>query len=291
MTRLFRPTVIPLLALLVLPALPGCATAPDLRDAEARAEYERINDPIEPFNRAIFALNRAIDKALIRPLATLYRDLVPQAVRDAIGNVLANLGTPVVLANDVLQGEPERAKRTLARFVVNSTVGMGGIADVAAEMGVPRHTEDFGQTLAVWGVGEGPYLVLPLIGPSNPRDAVGLVADFFTSPLNWYAVNTGQDWITFAHTGTTALDSRTRHMKALDEVEQTSLDYYAAIRSLYRQRRQDEIRNGQGGSRMPAPGLTELKRHLPGGMMTELSAAEPPPYPLTEQNAATGLTP
>ncbi|MEK7246697.1 MAG: VacJ family lipoprotein, partial [Pseudomonadota bacterium] len=166
------------LALLAaVPPLSGCATAPDPSNADALAEYRQINDPIEPANRVIFAFNRAIDAAILKPLAKIYRDFTPKIFQDAVGNILANLRAPVVLANDVLQGEGKRAGNTLARFVVNSTVGLGGMIDAASEMGVPRHAEDFGQTLAVWGVPEGPYLMLPLFGPSNPRDLVGLAAD------------------------------------------------------------------------------------------------------------------
>ncbi len=234
----------------------GCATAPDPSNPDAVAEYRQTNDPLEPANRLIFALNRAIDAVLLKPLATLYREFTPKVFQEAIGNILANLRTPVVLANDVLQGEGQRAGDTLARFVVNSTLGFGGMIDVASEMGVRPHAEDFGQTLAVWGVPEGPYLMLPLFGPSSPRDAVGLVADFFSDPINWYAMNTGQEYITYSRTGTTGVDARARHMKELDDLERTSMDYYAAIRSLYRQRRADEIHNGRGSSNTPAPGMS-----------------------------------
>ncbi|MBM3580890.1 MAG: VacJ family lipoprotein [Alphaproteobacteria bacterium] len=253
--------------------LAGCATAPS--DPEARAEYQRINDPFEPANRFVFALNRAIDAAIVKPLAALYREFTPKVLQEAIGNILANLRSPVVLANDVLQGEGKRAGHTLARFVVNSTVGLGGAVDVASEMGIPRHAEDFGQTLAVWGVPEGPYLVLPIFGPSNPRDTVGLVADFFTDPINWYAVNTGQEFITYSRAGATGIDVRARHMKELDDLERTSLDYYAAIRSLYRERRADEIRNGQKASDMPAPGLSGSSEPVPGALIAETSAPIP----------------
>lgn len=256
---------------IAVPLLAGCATAPDPKDADAQAEFRQINDPIEPANRIIFAFNRALDAAILKPLAKIYRDYTPKVFQDAVGNILANLRTPVVLANDVLQGESKRAGNTLARFAVNSTVGLGGIIDVASEMGLPRHAEDFGQTLAVWGVPEGPYLMLPLFGPSNPRDLVGLVADFVSDPLNWYAANTGQDFITYSRAGTTGVDARASHMKELDDLERTSLDYYAAIRSLYRQRRADEIGNGRGSSNTPAPGISGLPNPAGGG--PEMSAA------------------
>jgi phospholipid-binding lipoprotein MlaA len=265
-------------AVLVLAAgtlFSGCASAPDPSNPEALAEYRQINDPLEPANRAIFAFNRAIDAVILKPLATLYREFTPKVFQEAISNILANLRAPVVLANDVLQGEGKRAGNTLARFVVNSTVGLGGIMDVASEMGMPPHAEDFGQTLAVWGVPEGPYLMLPVFGPSNPRDAVGLVADFFTDPINWYAMNTGQEFITYSRTGTTGVDARARHMKELDDLERTSLDYYAAIRSLYRQRRADEIRNGRGSSNTPAPGISGLPGPAAGPAAAEALAFDP----------------
>jgi phospholipid-binding lipoprotein MlaA len=272
--RIFRVTA----AALLLSAgvmLSGCATAPDPGNPDALAEYRQINDPLEPMNRAIFAFNRAIDAAILKPLATLYREWTPKIFQEAVGNILANLRAPVVLANDVLQGEGQRAGQTLARFVVNSTLGFGGVMDVASEMGVPPHAEDFGQTLAVWGAPEGPYLMLPLFGPSNPRDAVGLVADFFTDPINWYAVNTGQEFITYSRTGTTGVDARARHMKELDDLERTSLDFYAAIRSLYRQRRADEIRNGRGSSNTPAPGISGLPGPTDGLAAAETRAFDP----------------
>ncbi len=253
------------------PMLSGCATAPDPKNADALAEFRQINDPLEPANRAIFAFNRAIDAVILKPLATLYRDFTPKVFQDAVSNILANLRTPVVLANDVLQGEGKRAGNTLARFVVNSTAGLGGMIDVANEMGIPGHAEDFGQTLAVWGVEEGPYLMLPVFGPSNPRDLIGLVADFFSDPINWYAANTHREFVTYSRTGTTGVDARAKHMKELDDLERTSLDYYAAIRSLYRQRRADEISNGRGSSNMPAPGMSGLPAPAGGG--PEMSAA------------------
>jgi phospholipid-binding lipoprotein MlaA len=241
---------------LVLAVVAGCATRPDSKNAEAVAEFEQINDPAEPTNRAIFEFNRAFDSILLKPLAKLYRDFTPQFFQDSVHNFLNNLRTPVILANDVLQGEFKRAGQTIGRFLVNSTVGVGGLMDVAAEMGVPFHGEDFGQTLAVWGVPEGPYVMLPIIGPSNPRDAIGLVVDFIADPLNLWAANTDREWIIYSRTGMRAVDIRARNYDALEDLERTSLDYYAAIRSLYRQRRADEIRNGKEAERRPAPGLS-----------------------------------
>ena len=243
-----------LMAMLALGA--GCATPPDPKDADAVAEFRQTNDPAEPTNRAIFAFNRGFDAVILKPLATVYRE-TPQLFQDSVHNVLNNLRTPVILLNDLLQGEFKRAGETLGRFVINTTIGAGGVGDVAADLGIPYHNEDFGQTLAVWGVPEGPYVMLPVIGPSNPRDAVGLVADFYADPLNLWAANTDREWIIYTRAGVRAIDLRARNYDVLEDLERTSLDYYAAIRSLYRQRRADEIRNGKEAERRPAPGLSQ----------------------------------
>ncbi len=235
----------------------GCASAPDPSDAEAVAEFLEVNDPAEPTNRAVFEINRALDKAILRPVASLYRDVLPAFVKDGVHNALDNLRSPVVFFNDVLQGAPGRAMTTAFRFAVNSTAGLGGLVDVAAKFGIDGHNEDFGQTLAVWGIGEGPYVMLPLFGPSNPRDAVGLIVDFLVDPFNIWAGNTEREFVTFARSGTQAVDYRSGHLDLLDDLEKSSLDFYAAIRSLYRQRRADEISNGAGSANVPAPGLGE----------------------------------
>jgi len=222
----------------------ACATAPNANDPEALAEYNEINDPIEPFNRVMFEFNRGLDTLFLRPAATLYRGLVPPPIQDLVSNFLNNLKTPVVLLNDLLQGESERAMNTLSRFAINTTVGVLGFGDPATDMGYPDHSEDFGQTLASWGMGEGPYLVLPILGPSNPRDAVGKVVDVLTDPVWHYAQNTDKEYIPNERFVAEAIDFRAANMEAIDDLEKTSLDYYAAVRSLYRQVRADAIKNG-----------------------------------------------
>ena len=225
-------------------------------DPEARAAYLEASDPLEPLNRAIFSFNLGLDKALLRPLAAAYNTVLPDPVRDGVRNFLNNLRTPIVLANDVLQGEIGRAGETVGRFLLNSTIGVGGLFDIATEFGFEFHDEDFGQTLAVWGVGEGPYLMLPILGPSNPRDAVGLVGEYFADPVVIWTNNTDREWILYARTGVDAVDRRSRNVKTLEELERTSLDFYAAVRSLYRQRRMDEIRNGESGDPVGIPSIT-----------------------------------
>ncbi len=172
--------------LLAVFALASCASAPN-NDPESLAEYKKINDPAEPTNRFIFDFNQGLDKIIIKPLTSFYRGIFPDPLREGVHNFLNNLKTPVVLTNDILQGEPERAGDTVMRFLINSTVGIGGLRDQASDWGYDAHEEDFGQTLAVWGVGEGPYIMLPLFGPSNPRDAIGKVVDYFLDPIKWWA--------------------------------------------------------------------------------------------------------
>jgi phospholipid-binding lipoprotein MlaA len=234
----------------------GCANIPGPADPEAVAEYMQVNDPIEPINRAIFALNNNLDKVILKPVAETYSDTIPNAARLGIHNALNNLQTPVILLNDVLQGDMNRSLTTLMRFLINSTVGMFGLADAASELGMARHVKDFGQTLAVWGVPSGSYLMLPVFGPSNPRDAVGLVVDFLTDPINIWATNTERLEISLGHDGAHTIDKRTLNLELLNELEKSSLDFYAAIRSLYKQQRGKEIFNGTVNTLPQVSGLT-----------------------------------
>jgi phospholipid-binding lipoprotein MlaA len=199
------------------------------------------NDPLEPMNRVFFEFNRIMDGLLLEPAARIYRGVTPQFFRDAVNNFLDNLNTPVVLANDILQGAPYRAEQTLGRFMLNTIMGLGGLVDVGGILGMPdRHNEDFGQTLAIYGVGEGPYLVLPLLGPSNPRDAFGFVVDFAFDPMTYVAPRD----IALARFGTDLLAFREQNIEAIDELKRSSIDLYAATRTLARQLRASEIRNG-----------------------------------------------
>jgi phospholipid-binding lipoprotein MlaA len=238
-----------LLAALGLALLTGaCAARPDPTDAEAVEEFRATNDPIEPLNRAAFFVNDGLDTLIIRPAAEAYRIFLPPEVRYAIRNVLANLRTPVILVNDVLQGETQRAGVTLGRFVLNTTLGIGGILDRARDFGLLGHTEDFGQTLAVWGAPEGPYLFIPVLGPTNPRDLVGFGVDTAINPLTWITGNDTIEALMITRQGLTALDTREGLIEPLDVLRQGSLDPYAALRSAYRQRRAVEIRNAPTAS-------------------------------------------
>jgi phospholipid-binding lipoprotein MlaA len=243
-------------ALLVL-LLAGCATPPPADDPEAVQEFKEINDPFEPTNRALFAVHEAIDKAVLEPIAIAYRDVLPQPVRSGIRNLLGNLRTPTILTGDLLQGNLERARKTLGRFIVNSTVGVGGIVDVARSYDVHGHSEDMGQTLAVWGVGEGFYMFIPLLGPSSPRDLVGFGTDIVINPFTWIGQGQILDAWNYTRLGMTIVDTREALLEPIDAVRKTSLDPYATLRSAYRQRRAFEIQNRESpaGAVAPAGGV------------------------------------
>jgi phospholipid-binding lipoprotein MlaA len=229
-------------------AAPAAAPVVTSQDVQSRDE----NDPFEGANRVFFDVNQALDDVLLRPVAVVYKHVVPDFAQDGVRNFMNNLNSPVIFANDVLQGETDRAGVTLLRFGINSTIGVGGLIDVAKHFDIPYHDEDFGQTLGTWGVGEGPYLYFLVMGPSNARDITGFVVDRGLDPVNY--VNWGNDdleYVPVARTVLNVIDIRARNIETLDEIERSSVDYYASIRSLYRQSRADAIRNGAPSTDLP----------------------------------------
>lgn len=197
-------------------------------------------DPLEGLNRYFLELNNALDLLIFRQFAEAYRLVVPDGVKRSVTNFVRFAKTPVILANDLLQGDLERAQITTSRFVVNAVIG-AGFFDVASDSGLPYHEEDFGQTLAVHGVDSGPYIVLPLLGPSTARDGAGQVVDILLDPLTYvlpFAASAGR-------TGGEAVEARERNLDTLDEIRRDALDEYARIRSLWQQSRRDEILNSE----------------------------------------------
>jgi phospholipid-binding lipoprotein MlaA len=219
------------------------------------------NDPFEGSNRFFFDVNQALDEVLLRPVAEVYRAVLPDFAQDGVRNFLNNLNSPVIFANDLLQGEGDRAGTTLLRFGLNTTIGVGGLFDVATDMGHPYHDEDFGQTLAVWGVNDGPYFYFLILGPSSARDFTGFVVDRGLDPLTYVGWGDDYEWVPLTRAVVNVIDLRARNIETLDEIERTSVDYYASIRSLYRQSRADAIRNGQ-----PSPDLPDFESG--GGVTT-----------------------
>lgn len=244
------------LMILALIGLAGCATKPSADDPDALADYQQTNDPLEPTNRVFYAINNGLDTVILRPVALAYRYVVPGMVRTGVHNVLANIGLPVQFANDALEGKPRRAGDTTMRFLINTTAGGLGIFDVATKWGYPDHNADFGMTLALWGVPEGPFLFLPVLGPSDPRDAAGFGADIALDPFTW--VGTGPNrigWQAFKYSrqGTNAVDARERVLDSLDQIKKTALDPYATFRSLYRQHRRAQIEETRNDNRATVP--------------------------------------
>jgi phospholipid-binding lipoprotein MlaA len=221
--------------------LAGCA------GASATQAGDR-GDPYEATNRQTFAFDMWLDRTFLLPTAKNYNAIVPEAGRGGIHNLLDNLDKPVTFGNDVLQGEAQRAGETALRFTINSTLGLGGLFDPATtNFKLPNHSEDFGQTLGVWGVSGDPYIILPALGPSSPRDVAGRVGDYAMDPLTWIPFKQHIWWLG-GRMYFKVLDARARNIDTLEGIERDSVDFYAATRSLYRQYRQNEIRNGKPDS-------------------------------------------
>jgi phospholipid-binding lipoprotein MlaA len=228
------------LALAAAAALAGCGA-----DTGANEPW----DPMQTPNRFVFSINRAVDVIAIRPVAVLYRDWMPAPGQRGLHNILENLGEPVTAINEVVQGAPKRAATTVGRFLINSTVGVAGLFDVASAIGMSKTKEGMGDTIGYYAGVEpengGFYMVLPLIGPSNARDGVGLAIDAAVDPFGiiTFGISNTAGWIyTGARYGATMLDYRSRTLYALDDLEKNSVDYYAALRSAYTQQRADIIR-------------------------------------------------
>jgi phospholipid-binding lipoprotein MlaA len=232
--------------MVLIAVLGACASPP--ADPAARAAFEQTNDPLEPTNRVIFDVNMFVDKWAIEPLAEGYRDGVPDVFQIWVRNFLVWLREPTVFANDVLQGDVSRAGRTTARFAINTLLGPFGLRDMAKQAGYEHQPADFGQTLHVWGFPEGPYLVLPLLGPSNVRDAIGLGADTFIDPFRYMAVVNRSGTATWGRFGAEGIDERAQNIDALDDLKRNSVDFYAELRSIMRQRRAAQLREASSAA-------------------------------------------
>ncbi len=214
----------------------SCASTPS--DGEANTVY----DPLEGWNRDVYAFNEGVDKAVLEPVADGYRAVTNEPVRTGVTNFLQNLNQPVVFANSVLQGKPEAALDTFARFVLNSTVGLGGVFDPASEADIPKHSEDFGQTLGKWGVDEGAYLMLPFAGPTNVRDLAGTGVDTVFDPLTW-ATFEGDTAFRVSKGVVGAVSARERLDPQIEQLRE-QIEPYVALRRTYTDGRKAAIRDG-----------------------------------------------
>lgn len=238
-----------------LAALASLAIAALVAACTPAASADDENDPLESMNRGVFAFNQVVDEFFMEPLAKGYRYITPDPVRSRIGNVSDNLVEPLSMVNAFLQGDFDQGMINFWRFLINSTIGIGGMNDVAATAGLKPRVEDFGQTLAVWGVGDGAYLVLPIFGPSSLRDTGGMATDWFIDPVHYAIDDTNTEiWIAAGR----GLVKRERLINVLDDVEETSLDPYATLRSMYRQHRAAQIGN-TGDGPLPTSDEAEAK--------------------------------
>ncbi|MEP4198493.1 MAG: VacJ family lipoprotein [Aliishimia sp.] len=216
-------------------SLSGCAASgPDLDP------HNGIYDPNEAANRKVHNFNRGLDRTLVRPASKGYTSVLPDEVEDSIGNFATNLGTPSVGINSLLQGDMQGVGLSATRFLLNSTLGLFGLIDVASEFGVDEHDTNFGETLHVWGATEGPYVELPFLGPSTQRDVAGKVVDLFTNPLS-YALDSPESYYSPAASIGSGLGTRGRYADTIDSVLYDSADSYAQARLIYMQNRRFEL--------------------------------------------------
>jgi phospholipid-binding lipoprotein MlaA len=221
--------------------LSACATRPPASDTAASQEFEQTNDPLEPTNRFFYRFDNTLDKYTLKPIAQGYVAVIPAPVRTGLHNVLSNLSSPVLFGNDVLQAHPRYAGDTLSRFLINSTIGIGGVFDVAKGFGIKPHDTGFNITLAVWGVPSGPFLYLPILGPSSPRGVAGFAGDIALDPFTYVPHGYGLLTLNWARYGLGVIDTRASLLPDLDRIKANALDPYATIRSLYRQHTESEI--------------------------------------------------
>jgi phospholipid-binding lipoprotein MlaA len=240
----------------VILGLAGCANRPPASDTAATQDFEQTNDPLEPTNRFFFRVNNTLDRYTFKPAAQAYVAVVPAPARTGIHNVLANLSSPVLFADDVSQARPRRAGDTFMRFLINSTAGGLGIFDVAKGLGYPAHDTDFNVTLGLWGVPEGPYLYLPVLGPNTARSAAGFAVNTALDPFTYVPRGYGLQTLNWARYGLGAIDARAAVLGDLDRINKSALDPYATFRSLYRQHTQSQIDAARADTAITPPNWT-----------------------------------
>jgi phospholipid-binding lipoprotein MlaA len=237
----WRFAVIAAPALMLAGMLSGCATPPPTSDTVDYQAYQQQNDPLEPTNRVFYNINDKIDRYAFKPIAEGYVDITNQYFRDHVSNFVTNIGEPGRLVYFAAGGKPRDAGTSLVRFVVNSTVGIGGIFDPATSLGYPETDTDFGLTLAEWGLPDGPYLYLPVFGPSGVRDIWSLPAQFFLTPMEPAPSSTAMTVFTYTETALHLVNTRAEFIDPIDQIQATALDPYATFRSLYRQQRASQL--------------------------------------------------
>jgi phospholipid-binding lipoprotein MlaA len=219
--------------------------APPPASAASSAPALTVEDPLEGFNRRGYAIHNFIDRTVLKPLALSYQRHAPGPVQKALHNLMVELSEPVVFGNDLLQLRINRAATTFTRFVTNATVGVGGLMDPATKFGLPHHNNGFGTTLGRYGIAPGPYLFIPMLGPSNFRDLLGQAMDFYSDPISHIHYD-GRDYVTAGIWIIGGIDQRANAEADLEQIEQMGTDPYATLRSLFMQNRESEIHPGRG---------------------------------------------
>ncbi len=225
--------------------LSGCATPPPKSDTADYQAYQQLNDPLEPTNRVFFKVNNTLDRYVMKPVAKGYVDITTQGIRNHVGYFTSNIGEPGRMLNFMAEGHSTDAGTSLVRFLVNSTVGIGGIFDPASAMGYTETDTDFGLTLATWGVPAGPYLYLPLFGPSGTRDVWAYPVAWFATPMEAAPESTALNDFGYSQMGIHLINTRAGLLQTIDQINATALDPYATFRSLYRQSRDSQLQQIQ----------------------------------------------
>lgn len=241
LSQLKRGLALTIPALALAGVLSGCATPPPKSEAANYAAYKQLNDPLEPTNRTFFAVNNTLDTYLMKPIAQGYVDITTQGIRNHVGNFTSNIGEPARMLNFMASGESRDAGTSLVRFLLNSTIGIGGIFDPASALGYTETDTDFGLTLENWGVPPGPYLYLPIFGPSGVRDATNLPVEWFATPMEAAPESGALDAFGYSETGLKIVNTRAEYIPIINQIDATALDPYATFRSLYRQSRASEF--------------------------------------------------
>ncbi len=248
------PRLLPgLLSVSGLILVSACAKVPPASDPQAQADFRQNNDPLEPTNRFFYNVDITVDRYTLKPVAQAYVYVLPRPVRAGVHNVLVNLAQPVTFFNGILEGSPRRAGDSLVRFAVNSTAGLGGIFDVANGLGYKQSDSAGPLTLASWGLPSGPYLFLPVLGPSSVRDGSGRGVDVALSPLTYAPRDYGLLTLNDASYGVGVVDGRAAVLHDLDQVQKTALDPYATIRSAYQQQQVSSLRRLRAENRTTPP--------------------------------------
>ena len=228
--------------------LSGCASTNNNEESISFSSDDRPNDPFENWNRAMFRIDQGLTDIVFRPTTMIYDAIIFNNGRKGVTNVLRNFKSPITLANNIMQADIKSAGNTTTRFIINSTLGIVGVFDIADKFGFPYQAADLGQTLGRWGIGSGPYLYFPILGPTTSRDFVGLAVDNYTfEVMAWVARADNPNWWGLSYGGLVTMDLKARTQSLVDELGTSSLDFYAAVRSAYMQNRRQLInQNGRG---------------------------------------------